>query len=209
MKRILSKSMLIAVILLVLLSAGCAKSAIPDTIAEVEQTWFSFREGEITYDELKEKIADDYIDFDKTFGDEIYVQWDHPDDQRTVLYKDLEGMSLDEIAALKENLDMLGEMQVVSFQVSVSKSADAVRDQQIVFSWREDTVGDPDDRTCKILSSRYFLTKEGGRWKIDRIDIRAGVYPESADEAEIERQRQIATHPYQDETEYVRTITLK
>mgnify|MGYP000265355507 CR=1 FL=1 len=178
-------------------------------IAEVEQAWFSFREGAITYDDLKEKIAGYYIDFDQKYGDEVFVQWNHKDDQGTVLYQDLEGMSLREIAALRAK-PSIGQMDVVSSHVSISRPMDAVRDQQMAFAWREDTVeGRMPNTTLMIFSNRYFFTKVKGQCKIDRIDLRGGGYEVSADEATIERQREYATHPYQDETEYIQTITLK
>jgi len=193
---------------LIIFSAGCAKRAIPDTIAVVEQTWFSFREGEITYDDLKEKIADYYIDFDQKYGDEVFLQWNHKDDQGTVLYKDLEGMSLREIAALRKRPDF--EMEVVSSQVSVSAPVDAVRDQQLVFSWREDTVeGLYPEGTCMIASTKYLLSKVEGIWKIDTLVLIGSGYRLTDDEEEIEIRRSYALFAYQDEADYVQTITLK
>jgi len=215
MERILSKSLLIAVVLLLLFSAGCAKRAIPDTILEVEQTWFFFREGEITYDELKEQIAGHYIDLEKTVGEEVFASSRSQNDEVTILYKDLEGLSVDEIhdlvAAIYESFTQAGiESTVVSSQVSVSKPMDYFLDQQMAFSWREDMVEGlfPDD-TCMILSTCYYLSKVDGEWKIDRSNSIQMGYQVSDSEEEKQQQIDFATLPYQDEAEYVQTITLK
>lgn len=209
MKRILSKSLLIAVILLVLLSAGCAKSAIPDTIAEVEKALFSFQQYEITYDELKERVGGYYIDFDHTVGAEEFAAHEGT----TYLYKDMAGMSLDEsealVAPIYENMAEMGlALNTVSSQVSVSKPVDAILDRQLVYTWREDVVegilGEP---ARKIISTRYFLKKENGKWKIDWLDS-GGTFLHG-DEEENEKIIGIYTFPGQDEVEYVETITLK
>jgi|GEM_PF-2942740 len=215
MRRILSKSTLIAIALLILFSVGCAKRAIPDTIATVEQTWFAFEQREITYDELKEKISGYYADFDQTVGEKVF--WPGFKDSKEILYKELAGLTWDDFfidrmggdADWREQMKEEGQT-VTSSQVSVSTSVDAVRDQQMAFAWREDTVeGRMPNTSLMIFSNRYFFSKVKGQWKIDRIDLRGGGYAVSADEATRKRQREYATHPYQDEAEYVRTITLK
>lgn len=215
MKRILSKSLLISVILLIPFS-GCAKRAIPDTIAEVEQSWFAFEQQNITYDELKEKIAGYYVEFDHTVGDRVFLPGFQGSED--LLYKDLEGMTWDEFFVDKMGADEDWREQVQeaglsleSSQVSVSTSVDAVLDQQMAFAWREDVVkesvrGD----VCRILSSRYLFSKVDGEWKIALVQPRWGVYYLTDTDEEKALQRDVAAmHDYQDEAEYVQTITLK
>ena len=216
MKRILSKFLLICIALLILFSVGCAKRAIPDTITAVEQAFFDFGQRDITYDELKEKISEYYVDFDHTVGDRVFAPGfkDSPE----ILYKDLEGLTWDDFYVgqkgadpdWREQMKELGTT-IESSQVSVSTSVDAIFDQQMAFAWREDVVsGFEKGESCQIISNRYFLKKVDGDWKINQVDPRWGAYFMSDDQEEKDRARNVlAMHPYQDEAEYVQTITLK
>lgn len=210
MKRILSKSPLIAMILLMLLFTGCAKRAIPDTIADVERAMHAFRSGEITYDELNDTIADYYIDFDHTVGEETFL-YELGQDETPILYKDLEGLSLEETNALldAQYKDLPGgKPPKVSSQVSISKPVDAMIAQQLVYTWREDTIeGFQSDTTRRVMSTRYFLTQKDGAWKIDWLNSLGG--PLLGDEKKDQKLIDVVTFPYQDEAEYIKTIILK
>lgn len=216
MKRFLSKSLLICIALFILFSAGCAKRAIPDTIAAVEQAFFAFEQRDITYDELKEKISEYYVDFDHTVGDRVFVS-DFKDSPE-ILYKDLEGLTWDDFFVdrmggdknWREQMKEIGTT-IESSQVSVSTSVDAIFDQQMAFAWREDVVsGFEKGESCQIISNRYLFKKADGAWKINQVDPRWGVYWLSDDEEEIDFARNVAAmHAYQDEAGYVQSITLK
>lgn len=216
MNRILSKSLLICIALFILFSVGCARRAIPDTIAAVEQAFFAFEQRDITYDELKEKIAGYYVDFDHTVGDKFLFY--PPAGGDGVLYKDLEGLTWDEFFVDQNGADENWREQweqegptIESSQVSVSTSVDAVLDQQMAFAWREDVVeGFGEEKSYQIISNRYFFKQVGRTWKINQVDPRWGAYFMSDDQEEKDRARNVlAMHPYQDEAEYVQTITLK
>lgn len=216
MKRILSKSLLLSLALFILFSTGCAKRAIPDTIAAVEQTWFAFEQRQITYDELKDKISGYYADFDHTVGDRVF--WPKTNDSEEIFYKDLEGLTWDDFfidrmggdANWREQMKEEGPT-ITSSQVSVSTSVDAVRDQQMAFARREDVVeGFGDETSYRIISDRYFFKKVDGKWKISQVDVRTGGYWESDDDEKKELAcTAYSMHPYQDEAKYVQTITLK
>mgnify|MGYP000362660311 CR=1 FL=1 len=208
MRRILSKSLLIAIILYVLISAGCVKRAIPDMVAEAERALFAFQEYEITYDELKERIGGYYIDFDHTVGEEAFAGYEG----KTYLNKDMEGMSLEEINALVapiyENFEELGiKFTVASAQVSISEPEDAMADWQLVYTWREDVIEEFNNGpVTRIVSTRYFLSKTDGKWRIDWVDARGCVLSgdEERDELLLEDISFI-----ENEGEYRETITLK
>ena len=217
MRRILSIFTLIAMALLILFSAGCAKRSIPDTIAAVEQALFSFEQRDITYDELKETIASYYVDFDHTVGDRVFTPGFK--DSEEILYKDLEGLTWDDyfVGELGADPDWREEMKaegptIESSQVSVSTSVDAFLDQQMAFAWREDILDGKEmpEASYLIISNRYFFKKVDGTWKINQVDPRWGAYWMSDDQEEKDRARDVyAMHPYQDEAEYVQTIVLK
>lgn len=208
MERVLSKSMLIAIALLIVFSAGCAKRTIPNTIAEVERSLFAFQQYEITYDELKEQIGDYYIDFDHTVGENEFAGHD----ETTYLYKDLAGMSLEEIHAIVDPIyesfaEMGLDLTVSSSQVSISAPEDAMANRQLVYTWREDIIENFNDGPAtKVTSTRYFFTEADGEWKIDWLD--SGECYLTGDE---ERDAQMLANITFDENEgeYTETITLK
>jgi len=208
MKRILSKSLLIAISLFILFSIGCAKPTMPDTVAEVEKTWYAFEQRKITYDKMKDRIAGYYIDFDQTVGEEVFMEWKHADDEGKILYKELEGMPLKEIKDLAGSAS--NDFKPSSSQVSVSKPMDYYLDQQMVFAWRKAIVEDlfPDE-TCMIRSTCYYFTEVDGEWKIGSSETMGAIYQVTDPEEKIQMQIDVATMPYQDEAEYVQTITLK